>query len=461
MTLSRRALLCALGAGAAVPAVASCTRGGRGGGKNDVEAPPEAKGVEDPEEPLVIASLGASYGTAARWEQQIAVGFSEAMVDVNAGSGGVFGKEVQVLDRYVSEDPGEDLSGVIGRFAEQGVRAVVSSLSETALIDAIPVFVETGIAVVDIGTTGTEVRAPEVGSAGLVTRLQPPDRVMAARFVEAAFSGGSGQNAGTQGLIAYVGEDTSQGHSLGEQIQELITTDRSVGRFVGAHYFDRRDFGSTKKAVSMITKQKPAVVVVHGDGAVIAPFLKALHEATTDGDDRSTLDVALRLTPPATIDYSELGLPEKALARAEGYQPGGELTPLHVNMMLNIDRNMLSTGYNLSQQAYDAAMLICLAAVDAQSLTGTEISAGIKRVLGGATGCGSYADCLTQITTARSNKGKRADISYEGRMGALELGAGDDPVKGALRTYGWADDNSIGPPQDSTFDGSEQADDGG
>src|SRR5699024_11770678 len=92
-----------------------------------------------------------------------------------------------------------------------------------------------------------------------------------------------------------------------------------------------------------------------------------------------------RLSPAATVDYSQLTTAEDllpdCLTSATGYQPGGELTEEHRAMMLNGSTDFLRTGFAYSQQGDDAFVMACLAAQHALSVTCTAIAGAAPAVL--------------------------------------------------------------------------------
>lgn len=452
MALSRRALMGTLGAGVLGTGVLSaCGEGmprGRRGRRRPTTTAPTADPLAEPDQGLVLGSIGASYGTAGRFEKQIGIAVNEAMIDINAKFGGLFGHDVTMVPRHVMADAGEDLSTAIAGLVDQGVTAVVSSLDEDALVTALPLFVEAGIAVIDVFTSSMTVRGEDVEHAGMLARLVPNDQITAARLVEDSFSTGGGDREGTPGHLAYISENTSQGRSLLDQINPI----RNVrgGQLVVERFHPVGDMEDIDDLVATVVEKRPALLVVNS-GPEAGPFLSALHEATLDEGNRPTLEIQVRLSPAASVDYSQAGLAAESLRNARGWEPGGELTEEHVRMMINVDQTLLTTGFAYSQQAYDAVMLACLAAQDALSTAGPDIAASLAAVLVGDTECTDYGMCRTALRDALE-AGSRATITYTGRMGPLELGGVGDAAKGELRTCSWSDAGELVPGNAEGFE---------
>ncbi|WP_114856083.1 ABC transporter substrate-binding protein [Brachybacterium sp. YJGR34] len=446
MAITRRTLVRGLGMGVlGAGALSGCGDGegirGRRGRRRATTTAPTAGALEEPETPLVIGQIGASYGRAAPFEKSVAVAISEAAIDVNDRWDGLFGQEVALHDRHVMSEAGEDLSDVIAGFADEGVTCVITSIDEEALVAAMPHLVEHEMAVIDVFTSGMQLRSAEVHTANLLARLSPNDRTIAALYEEAAWS--SSDRGGPAGTVAFVSQDTMQGRGLLHQITQLLNP--KDGRVLSEQFYPVGDIGNVGERVSAVLETPPALLVVNG-GPEAGPFLSALREATLDEDGRPAVEFPIRLGPAATLDYSQIAagdsLVAESLAGATGYEPGGEITVEHENMMLNRDAGFLTSGYAYSQQAYDAFTLACLAAQDALAVDGPAIASSLPRVLTGSEECTDYGLCRGALQTALEAQ-ETTTIAYVGRTGAVELGPQADLRTGELREYSWSEANVL------------------
>ncbi|APX31696.1 amino acid ABC transporter substrate-binding protein [Brachybacterium sp. P6-10-X1] len=447
MSISRRTLVRGLGAGVLGAGSLSACTGGRRGRQPETTGP-TGQALTEPDTPLTLGSIGSSVGRSAAFETPISLALGQAMIDVNKRWGGLFGHEVTLLERHVMAEPGEDLTDVIAGFAEAGVNAVITSIDEEALIAAIPAFVDAGIAVIDVFTSGMSVRAPEVISSNMLIRLAPNDIALAALYAEASWAASS-DKGGPPGTVALLSEDTAHGHSLREELSRILDPDG--GGVVAEHFYPAGSMGKSAPIVEKILTTPPALLVLN-TGPEAGPLLSALHEATLDEEGkRPTVEFARRLSPAASVDYGAAELAPESLSSATGYLPGAELTVDHVNMMLNLDASLQRTGYGYSQQAYDAAVLACLAAQDALSVDGVDIAASVGAVLTGTEECSSYGDCSSILRTGVQTQ-ERTTVSYSGRMGPLELGSAKDPRTGTLRTFAWNEANERQADGDQDFE---------
>ncbi|MGP9537073.1 ABC transporter substrate-binding protein [Brachybacterium sp. AOP43-C2-M15] len=446
MTISRRTLVHGLGAGVlGAGALAGCGEGGmrgRRGRRRATTTAPTAEALSEPDVPLVIGQIGANYGRMASFEGVIAIAIDEARLDVNARWGGLFGHPVEVLERHVMQEPGEDLTDAISAMAEAGATCVITSIDEESLIDAMPALVEAGLAVIDLLTTGMTVRATEVQTANLLIRLSPNDRILAAEYAEIAL-GSSSDKAGDRGTVAYLSEDTAQGRSLLHELKQVL--DPRSGRVVDEQFYAVGEFGAVDERVDAVLKAEPALLVFNG-GAEAAPFLSALYQETLDEGQRPTIEIPARLSPAATVDYAQLPVAEDlvpdCLTSATGMVPGTEMTSEQENLLLTRDRELLETGFGYGQHGYDAVTMACLAAQHALAVEGTALAAALPAILTGSEKCGDYDACRQVLRTALEAD-SRATIAYSGWLGQLELGPQSDMRTGEMREYSWNEANAL------------------
>ena len=439
MAISRRTLVQGLGAGIlGAGALSGCGEGGMRGrrGRRATTTAPTAQALSEPDVPLVIGQIGAAYGRMADFEGVIAIAMDEARLDVNARWGGLFGHQVELLERHVMQEPGEDLTEAIAAMAEAGATCVITSIDEESLIAAMPALVEAGLAIIDLLTTGMTVRADEVSTANLLVRLSPNDRIIAAQYAEIALGAGS-DKSGDPGTVAFLSEDTAQGRSLVQELEQVLNP--LSGKIVAEQFYAVGELGDIGERVAAVLKTPPALLVVNG-GAEVAPFLSALYEKTLDEGKRPTIEIPARLSPAATIDYAQLSVAEdlhaECLTTATGYEPGTTMTLDQENLLLTRDSELLETGFAYGQHGYDAVVMACLAAQHALTVEGTALAAALPAILTGSEECTDYESCRRIMRDALEVE-DRATIAYVGWLGRLELGPQADARIGEMREYSW------------------------
>jgi branched-chain amino acid transport system substrate-binding protein len=141
-------------------------------------------------------------------------------------------------------------------------------------------------------------------------------------------------------------------------------------------------------------------------------------------------------------DYS--ANPEMKLAGAKGTLPGLDTAELgdftdRLQAFEKEKGNPELKDYSYAAESYDAAVLIALAALQAQSTKGTDIAAELQSVSGGGKDkgekCTSFKDCAALI-----NDGKAAN--YDGYSGPITFDENGDPTEATIGIFQYKEDNT-------------------
>lgn len=437
---TRRRVLASLSAGVlGTGALSACTPGGlRGRGRGRATTPPPSASERiAPTTPLILGSIGSTFGAPGQFDGQIALGIEEAVRRVNGLAGGVFAQDVVLETRVPVEAPGADVASQIEALASAGVSVLISSLEDSQLLEAVPAAVEHKMLVLCPWSSSAAVRENDA-SSGLLFRLAPDDTAMASLWVRTAME--NAPEGTVPGTIAYVSPDTLQGRSLLAELSEQAAP--LGGTMVLETFYPADEDLDVQALAAQIAGAPPALLILNG-GAECGPLASAVHQATLDAGGRAQHTIPIRLGPNASVDYRDASLPPESLEQAEGFEPGG---PVGVDvgdgltfedMMLNLDASLLGRGYAYSQQAFDAVLIACLAARHALSIEGTAIAASVPEVLSGTTECTDYGACDRLLRDAEE-QGTTGSIRYTGASGPLELGGNRDVRAGQLRRITWS-----------------------
>lgn len=431
MAISRRSVLITAGAVAVAAPLTGCMRRGRGAAATKEAAAPRPQ--KEPDATLVIGSIGVSSGLRSTFEKQISLALGEARTDVAIG-GGVFGHEVTLLPRITVDSPSADLKPAIAQLAEKGATAVIVSCGDDSLLGAMDAFVEAGIAVISVNSTGRQLRADQVHSAGMLLRLCPTDAIIAKSFAESAAKGGQGL---TPGLVAYIGRDTTEGHSLAEELRLRI--EPAGGRVFAQHFPEGApDLGG---AIDAIVAQPPSLLVVDA-GDETGQIIGAMVSRTLGTDGRPTVDIPVRTTFYNTRSWAA-DVPGEAMQHVTGCRAGIPAPDRLQNTMLNVDTSLVQAGYDFSGITYDAVVLVALAAQAARSIEGSQIAAALPGLLADGDEIGDYGSGLQLIREG-------ASIQYKGLGGPLKLGKNGDPASAELTTVSFDQAGNIQSESDTT-----------
>lgn len=430
---SRRVVVRSVGLLVAATGLTACTRRSRTTKQTE---PPSPDGpAKDPGKPLVIGSVGTSIGLESQFEKQISLAIGEARIDVD-NAGGVFGRGLELVDRHVVTDPADDLAGYLEELTSRGASAVIMSCDDDVLARAAPAFAAAGIVVVSVTSTSTGVRAEEVATLGLLFRLSLTDRGLATMI------GGKVLAAAGEGLeprsLAYLSRDATQGHSLESALRDVI--EPAYGTVPHVQYFAP---DAPALDIPAVLAARPASIVVNGGQGESESILAALHTANLGPDGRPVLDIPMYLTYYNSAAYGDR-LPVEALAHASGLRAGAVPSPAHVDMMLGADPSLGLAGYDFSEEAYDAVVVLALAALSGATVEGTQIAQYIPGILGDGDEVDSYEAGLTSLRDS-------ADIQYVGRSGKIVLKDGD-PISAQLTTVSYSDSNQVENAQSTGVD---------
>ena len=117
----------------------------------------------------------------------------------------------------------------------------------------------------------------------------------------------------------------------------------------------------------------------------------------------------------------------------QGTLPGAEASPEFRQALLDVDPKLKDFSY--APEAYDATIIIALAAQAAGNDSGRAIGDTLKQVTADGEKCTTYADCLALL-----NDGK--DIDYDGQSGPIDLNDVGDPSKAIMGIYTYGPDNT-------------------
>lgn len=441
MSVSRRTLLRSLTVGSLGGAALTGCTGGRRGRSRKTTAPPSASDAPDPEKPLKIGLIGTKIGLEALYDEGIRLAVGEAVTDANAYGTGTFGHDIVLLPPLEVEDEKTKVADLLEKLAKDGAQAVILNVPDELLVPAIPAIVSTNLLALSVTSRAMDARTADVNASGLLFRLAPSDLAIGTQYVKTAVEeADGGDRSGVPGRVAYIATDTMQGTSLRDVLASQL---RRKGGEIAVD--DRHPIGhpgDIEKLAKKVVAKKPALVVIDR-AEESGPIAAAIYRASLDKDGRPKIDIPIRLGPYGSADYSEIVEKAEALSSTTGFHPGGELSTEHVNEMLNVSPSMVD--FSFTQQAYDALVIIALAAQEAHSLDGTRIAEQIPAVLSGQTECGSYEDCQEFLTD-------KSTPQYAARMGKIEFAADGDLRTGENRTFAYTDANGPDKVNVENFD---------
>ncbi|MCS3841808.1 MULTISPECIES: ABC transporter substrate-binding protein [unclassified Microbacterium] len=220
--------------------------------------------------------------------------------------------------------------------------------------------------------------------------------------------------------LGIIYQNDPYGTGLFEAIK--ATFEGTGGEVVGEASYNQGD-GQFNAQVQTIAASNPdAVAIVSYDQfATIAPLLG------NAGVDTG----ALYLVDGNLKDWPDLGV---SLEGSKGTRAGAELPDDFIDQLNEVwtaEGNDPIDALTYSAEAYDATILIALAALQAVSVEGEDIAGAMQEVSGGSgegEKCTSFAECAEII-----NGGGTAD--YDGYSGDVTFDDDNDPAGAAIGVY--------------------------
>ena len=368
--------------------------------------PSSSEPAERPNIELSIGTLLPSTGSLAFLGAPMESGAQLAVAQINEANAGIT-VTLSPADEGDLDNKAYETS--ITRLQSEGVSAIVGAASSSVsklILDG-----NIGAGIITISPSNT---SPDfTGISPLYFRTAPSDllqgEILGNQIAEDGHS--------TLGIIY---QNDPYGIGLFEAIK--ATFESTGGSVVAEASYNQGD-GQFDAQVQTIAAANPdAVAVVSYDQfATIAPLLG---NAGVNTGALYLVDGNLKDWPDLPVD----------LTGSKGTRAGAVLPSDFLDQL-----NAVWTGLGndkidaetYSAEAYDAVMLLALAALKAQSNVGSDIAAQMREVSGGTgngTKCTTFAECAEII-----NSGGTAD--YDGLSGEITFDEGNDPYGAAIGVY--------------------------
>ncbi|MGO2933938.1 ABC transporter substrate-binding protein [Microbacterium sp.] len=361
---------------------------------------------------LQLGSLLPSTGTLSFLGAPMEAGVQLAVSEINEAAAGV---QVELTSEDEGDLDNKAYETSITNLQSAGVTAMVGAASSSVtklILDG-----NAGAGIVTVSPSNTS--AEFTGINPLYFRTAPSDNLQ-------------GEVLGNQ--IAEDGHKTLgiiyQNDPYGTGLFDAIkSTFESTGGEVVADASYNQGDGQFNAQVQTIAAANPdAVAIVSYDQfATVAPLLG------NAGVDTG----ALYLVDGNLKDWPDLGV---NLEGSKGTRAGAELPDDFIDQLNEVwtaEGNEPIDALTYSAEAYDATILIALAALQGVSVEGEDIAAAMQQVSGGSgegEKCTSYADCAEII-----NGGGTAD--YDGYSGEITFNDDNDPEGAAIGVYEFDADN--------------------
>ena len=381
-------------------------------------------GGEGSAEPLTVGTILPITGSLAYLGPPEVAGVGLAIDDINA-AGGVLGNDVALetgdsgdsTDMSVSTNTATDLIG-------KGVQVAIGAASSSVSQNVVDQFTEAGVLQISPANTATELS----GVSDMFTRTAPPDTVQGAALGSLVLDGGHQK-------VAFLVQNETYGTGLRDNVQKTIEAAGAEAVYGATGSGEEFAPGETNfsSTVTDVLASKPDAIVI----LAFEETKAAVAELVSQGWD---FNGTTYLCDGNTADYSkdfDPGTLEGVVGTIPGADPAQSFKD-NASAWYEENEGEALTDYAYAAESYDAVILAALAAVKAESTTGTDIAAEIRAVSGanGGTEVTSFEDGVAALEAGD-------EIHYTGVSGIGPINEDNDPSSAFVGVYNYDGDNKI------------------
>jgi branched-chain amino acid transport system substrate-binding protein len=361
---------------------------------------------------LRIGTLFPSTGATAFLGAPQLDAVKVAVTDINA-AGGVNGKPVVLISADSGDATTQTAEVSLASLVKQGADVIIGPSSSVLAQRLL--------------TAAAAARIPMISPAATYPQLSTLDtkneffRTIPSTALQ-GFALGTLLPSKKQLKVALVATSDEIGQSILSTLKDTLT---AHGGSLVANVALTSSTATAGVIAQLKTAAPDAVVLDTPDnGTQTKAFITALASAGFGG-------AKLWLTSQNLADYSQ-ALPAGQLTGVSGLLEGAASDAAFQARLKAVDSGISSFQY--APEAYDATILVALAATLAHDDAGLRVAAQLRAASVGGIKCTSYAECLDVLVTEPA-------IDYDGLSGSVNLDAAGDPTSAGYGVFTYTADN--------------------
>ena len=361
--------------------------------------------------PLRIGTLLPQTGTLAHLIFGPRAAVKLAMSEINE-AGGVLGQDVELVVEGNEHDASDPT--IINKSVDEIIKAdpafVLGAMGTGNSNAAMPRLTEAGILMGSPSNTGIAMS----GINDLYFRTIASDLIQGSALGNLALEDG-------HETFAVLAQNNDYGIGLRDNFQSTIEeagAELVYGGKGSGEEFPEGQTTFTSEVTAALSKKPDAIAIIsYEEAKQIIPELHA------QGFDLSKL----YLVDGNTVPYEEFD--DGLLEGAQGTTPGRASKGEFLDALVAADKTATEST-NFAPEAYDAVMLVALAAQKGGATDTDTIVANLQAVSGatGGEACDTFKDCLALLEDGK-------DIHYEGRAGSGPLTDANEPSSALIGIY--------------------------
>ncbi len=381
---------------------------------------------------LTLGTLLPETGSLAFLGPPEFAGVDLAVQDINE-AGGVLGEDVEVIDGDSGDTTTDIANQTVDRLLSQDADAIIGAASSGVSLTVIDKI--TGAGVVQFSPANTAPDFTDYDDNGLYFRTAPSDVLQGQVLAEVIAEEG----IGTIGILAL---QDPYGEGLANFITESF--EGSGGQVAETIIYDPAAQNYDAEVQQMAATDPEAVVVIGFDES--ARIITSMIEAGIGPGDIPVFGTDGNMGNALGEQFEgEAG----ALEGMRGTTPLTDLSKDFRDRLLEIDPDL--SDFNYAGESYDAAVIIALAAIAADSDAGEAIGEQIADVTREGTKCTDFEECSGLLEEGE-------DIDYDGITGPIDLDDAGDPTSASFAVLEFNAQNMLG--EDPEFRQAEAAEQG-
>ena len=369
--------------------------------------------------PLKIGTLLPETGSLAFLGPPEFAAVDVAVKEINA-AGGVLGQPVTSIRGDSGDDRTDTANQTVDRELAQGVQVIIGAAASG--VTKLVINKITGAGVVEVSPANTSDEFTCWPDRGLYFRTAPPDRLQA-QALAALIAGDGAQRISIlarndpygSGLATNTVKNLRDAGIPQNQIQKIIYDPNATS--YNTEIDDVRQFNPD--AIVVIGFDESKKILTRMSEVHLGPSDKLVYG--TDGNMGNALGV---------------GLPPGLLKGMKGTTPLTKLSPEFQQRLKAEDPKLID--YSYAGEAYDAVMLVALAAERAKSTKGVDIASQINGITQGSEKCSGFRQCRDII-----RRGGNPD--YIGVTGELNFTPAGERAVGTYAIETFNAENKIDP----------------
>jgi len=363
---------------------------------------------------LKIGTLLPQSGTLASLGPPEEAGVALAVKEINDADLGI---TVEAIYRDSGDTTTDTATVSVTDLLSQNVTAIVGAASSAVSLTVIDQITDAGV--LQISPANTALALSTYEDDGLYFRNAPSDLLQGEVLGNLIAEDG----AATLGMLVL-----NDAYGTGLAAAMKATFEAAGGEVVAEALFNEGE-ANFDAQISTVTAAAPdAIAVITFDQAnTIVP---ALVGTGYPGNQLYFVDGNLN-------DYSEVfepGLVEGAKGTLPGLDPDADV--IFKDRLLEVDPDL--TVFSYAAEAYDAVILLALAALAAGSTDGADMAAKMQEISGGS-GDGEKA---TDFASAAAIIADGGIVDYDGASGPITFDENGDPTEATIGIYEYAADNT-------------------